>query len=109
MVICAVLVVAGMTLEVGLGLEGKGIMGEGSVDLGDTALEMGVENVALKEGGLLEGGVTGLSMEVVQVLLYILPTSSFCVEKSASGMGRHHSPCHWRPECLSIPPMSHLV
>ena len=107
MVVSVVLAMEGMVLEVGVALEGKGLMEEGAVELGDTAAAMELENAALKEGGLLSDGVTGLSMGVAQVLLEMLPTSNICTQKSASGMGRRHSPSRQRQGWLSCPPLSH--
>ncbi|XP_035759586.1 LOW QUALITY PROTEIN: keratin, type II cytoskeletal 7-like [Egretta garzetta] len=84
-----------MTLEVGLGLEGKGIMGEGSVDLGDTALEMGVENVALKEGGLLEdvykGGAQGCGSKGALFELHARLSSSILSSITSASMSQQLS------------------
>lgn len=70
MMVCAVLAVEGMGVVLGLALE-KGFIVR-AVELGYIDPEVGLENPALKEGGLLEGGVSVLPLEVAQVFLQML-------------------------------------
>ncbi|PKU35630.1 type ii cytoskeletal 4-like [Limosa lapponica baueri] len=60
----ALVVSAGLAV-VGIALEGKGLIVEGAVNLGDTAPHMGLGNAALKEGALLGAGITGIRAVLV--------------------------------------------
>lgn len=91
----------------GTALVGKRVMEGGAVEPGCTAPQTGVEIAALKETALLEGGITGLAMEVAQVLLEMLSTSDICRRISAGGTGRRHSPRCRRRGWLSCPPLTH--
>lgn len=89
--VCAVLAVEGMAVVLGLALEQKGFIVVRAVELVYIVPEVVLENPALKEGGLLEGGVLVLPLEVAQVFLQTLLTCNIDFAKSVNGMGRRHS------------------
>ncbi|KQL60473.1 hypothetical protein AAES_07135 [Amazona aestiva] len=94
-----VLTVKVMALHVLLPLEGKQVIVR-------AAVEMGLGNTPLKEGGLPEGGFTGLSLEVAQVLLEMHPTTDVRMPESArSGMEEDIDLTF--EATVSSPPLSH--
>ncbi|XP_059688591.1 LOW QUALITY PROTEIN: keratin, type II cytoskeletal 7-like [Gavia stellata] len=84
-----------MARDVGLALEGKGIMEKGAVELGDTALDMGLENAALKEGGLLadayKGGAHGCQSRGALLELHALLSSGIFSSITPASMSQQLS------------------
>lgn len=91
LMVCAVLAVEGMTVVLGLALEEKGFIVVRAVELVYIDPEVGLENPALKEGGLLEGGVSVLPLEVAPVFLQMFLPCNIYFAKCVNGMGRRHS------------------